>query len=120
MMKGKTNEIKTSPTFQECTIKFSPSSGAKKRSTVIVFESFHIYDCGTYLLVQQSPSEFFDRELSTLVSMHQDNTSMCFIPQYTPLLYSKTGVYRSIHYFLIFALKHILWVLVRTASLRRF
>ena len=68
MMKGKTNEIKTSPTFQECTIKFSPSSRAKKRSTVIVFESFHIYDCGTYLLVQQSPSEFFDRELSTLVS----------------------------------------------------
>ena len=29
---------------------------------------------------------------------------------------SKTGVYRGIHYFLIFALKHILWVLVRTAS----
>ena len=34
--------------------------------------------------------------------------------------YSKTGVYRGIHYFLIFALKHRLWVLVRTASLRRF
>ena len=28
------------------------------------------------------------------------------------------GVYRDIHYFLIFALKHRLWVLVRTASLR--
>ena len=42
--------------------------------------------------------------------------SVCFIPPYTPLLYSKTGVYRGIHYFLIFALKHILWVLVRTAS----
>ena len=37
-----------------------------------------------------------------------------------PLLYSKTGVYRGIHYFLIFALKHILWVLVRTTSMRRF
>ena len=35
-------------------------------------------------------------------------------------IYSKTGVYRGIHYFLIFALKHILWVLVRTASIRRF
>ena len=35
---------------------------------------------------------------------------------YTPLLSSKTGVYRGIHYFLIFALKHRLWVLVRTAS----
>ena len=39
---------------------------------------------------------------------------------YTPLLYSKTGVYRGDHSFLIFALKHRLWVLVRTASLRRF
>ena len=34
--------------------------------------------------------------------------------------FSNTGVYRGIHYLLIFALKHILWVLVRTASLRRF
>ena len=46
--------------------------------------------------------------------------SVCFIPPYTPLLYSKTGVYRGMNYFLIFALKHILWVLVRTASMRRF
>ena len=29
---------------------------------------------------------------------------------YTPLLYSETGVYRGIHYFLIFVLKHRLWV----------
>ena len=33
----------------------------------------------------------------------------------TPL-HSKTGVYRGIYYFLISALKHRLWVLVRTAS----
>ena len=39
---------------------------------------------------------------------------------YTPLLYSKTGVFRGIHFFLIFAPKHRSWVLVRTASLRRF
>ena len=45
---------------------------------------------------------------------HQDNMSVCLIPPYTTLLYSKTGVYRGIHYFNIFALKHILWVLVRT------
>ena len=32
------------------------------------------------------------------------------------LLYRKNGVYRGIHYFLILALKHRLWVLVRTAS----
>ena len=53
-------------------------------------------------------------------TLHQDNMSVCFIPPYTPLLYSKSGVYRGKHYFLIFALKHRLWVLVRTASLRRF
>ena len=46
--------------------------------------------------------------------------SVCFIPPYIPLLYCKTVVYRGIHYSLIFALKHILWVLVRTASMRRF
>ena len=45
---------------------------------------------------------------------HQDNISVCFIPPYTLLLYNKRGVYRGILYFLIFALKHILWVLVRT------
>ena len=33
-------------------------------------------------------------------------------------LHNKTGVYRGIHYFS--AQKHSLWVLVRTASLRRF
>ena len=49
------------------------------------------------------------------LSAHQDNMSVCSIPPYTPLLYGKNGVYRVLHYFLIFALKHILWVLVRTA-----
>ena len=37
----------------------------------------------------------------------------------TPL-YSKTGVYRGIHYFSYSTQKHRLWVLVRTASTRRF
>ena len=37
-----------------------------------------------------------------------------------PTYIDKTGVYRGLHYFIIFALKHILWVLVRTASMRRF
>ena len=39
------------------------------------------------------------------------------IPPYTPLLYSKTGVCRGIPIFLIFAPKHRLWVLVKTASI---
>ena len=37
-----------------------------------------------------------------------------YTPQ-TPLLYSKTGVCGGIPIFLIFAPKHRLWVLVRTA-----
>ena len=55
-----------------------------------------------------------------LLNIHQNNMSVCFIHPYNPLLYSKTGVYRGIHYFLIFALKHIMCVLVRTASKGRF
>ena len=42
---------------------------------------------------------------------HQENMSVGFIPPYIPLLYSKIGVYRRIHNFLIFDLKHRLCVL---------
>ena len=52
--------------------------------------------------------------------IHQENMSVCFIPPYTPLLYSEIGVYSGIHIFSYFALKHKLLVLVRTASVRRF
>ena len=38
-------------------------------------------------------------------------------PPYIPLLYSKTGVYRGIHYFLIFALKPILLIRVPTINI---
>ena len=51
---------------------------------------------------------------------HQENMSVQFIPPLTPLLYSKTGVCRAIHIFLIFVPTHRLWVFVRTASARRF
>ena len=43
--------------------------------------------------------------------------SVCFIPPCTPLLHSKTGVYRGMHYFLIFALKHMQWVLKCTHNI---
>ena len=49
----------------------------------------------------------------------QVNMSMLFTSHHTPLLYSKTGVYRGIHYVLNFSLNHRLWVLVRTALLGR-
>ena len=42
------------------------------------------------------------------------------IPHQTPFLYRKTGVCRGIPIFLIFAPKHRVWVLVRTALARRF
>ena len=45
--------------------------------------------------------------------------SVCFIPR-KPHFYIVKRVYRGIHYFLIFALKHILWVLDKTGSMRRF
>ena len=51
---------------------------------------------------------------------HQENMSVKCVPPQTPLLYSKTGVCRGKPIFLIFAPKHRLWVLVRTASARRF
>ena len=38
-------------------------------------------------------------------------------PPRTPRLYSNTGVYKGIHYFLIFDRKHRLWVLVTKAVL---
>ena len=37
--------------------------------------------------------------------------SVQYIPPYTPLLYSKTGVCRGIPIFIIFGPKHLLWVL---------
>ena len=52
--------------------------------------------------------------------LHQENMSVKSIPPCTPLLYRKNGVCRGIPIFLIFTLKHRLWVLVRTASARRF
>ena len=41
-------------------------------------------------------------------------TCPCNIHPLTPHVKSKTGVNKGIHYFLIFALKHRLWVLVST------
>ena len=60
-------------------------------------------------------------ELSVqLFDYHNDSMSVQFISPQNPLLYRTIGVGRGIPNFLIFAPKHRLWVLVRTASLRRF
>ena len=44
-------------------------------------------------------------------------TCPCNDRPYTPISYSKTGVYKSIHNFLIYALKHRLWVLTFEAGI---
>ena len=52
---------------------------------------------------------------------HITKTSLCNEDPLTPHFYIvKLGFTRVIHYFLIFAPKHRLWVLVRTATLRQF
>ena len=60
------------------------------------------------------------RRGDVLFRKHQENISVKSIPPHTPFLYSKTGVCRGIPILLIFAPKYKLWVLVRTASARRF
>ena len=92
------------PDLYLCKYYKDPDQSANQHSLISTF-FVHYLDC-----------------MPKLMSL-KDNMSVWFIHPYTPLLYSKTGVYRGgggIHYFLIFALKHRLWVLVRTASLRRF
>ena len=68
--------------------------------------------------LERSPSETMLCEMSEFATLHQESTLtfgtrkpvvfiiIYLIPPYTPLLYSKIGVYRGIHYFHIFALKH--------------
>ena len=48
--------------------------------------------------------------------IHRENMSVKCIPLQTLRLYSKTGVCGGIPIFLIFAPKHRLWALVRSAS----
>ena len=50
---------------------------------------------------------------------HQENMPINSIPLEPHFYIVKLGVYMDVHFFLIFAPKHRLWVLVRTASARR-
>ena len=72
-----------------------------------------------HMSIHNKRQPFCNKVLYNMV-LHQENMSVQSIPPQTPLLYSKTGVCRGITIFLIFAAKHRLWVLVRTASARRF
>ena len=78
-----------------------------------------LYD-GTHFPKSTLPTEIFEREKLSTSYYHQENMSVNCIPPQTPLLCSKTGVCRGKPIFLIFAPKHRLLVLVRTASARRF
>ena len=74
-----------------------------------------LYERKGIFLSRQIVLKFVRLHLLVLTLLHQDNMSVYCIPPYHSLLYSKTGVYRGILFFLIFAPKHRLWVLVRTA-----
>ena len=76
------------------------------------------YLCITHMEVLRCLLKLHDKSLVSVVASGKHVCEM-YTPSY-PTLYSKTGVYRGIHIFLIFDPKHRLWVLVRTASARRF
>ena len=87
-----------------------------------IFQRKCIFQCQIYITVTDPDHQVFSR-ISTATKcynnlQHHENMSVYSTPPYTPLLYSEIKVYRGIHYFLIFALKHKLWVLVRTASVK--
>ena len=75
------------------------------------------------LFIDQSGMDLFRKTVSfdlcwNIGMHHQEYKSMKVHEKYTtltPLLYSKTGVYMGIPVLRIFAKKHRLWVLVRTA-----
>ena len=69
--------------------------------------------------ISSQATSFTGGNESTFI-LHHANTSVLFRPPYTPHLYSKTEVYKGILFSFYFALKHRLWVLFRTASLRQF
>ena len=68
-------------------------------------------------LLQKDIASSLTRPCPNFITCHHENMSVYCI---TPLLYSKTWVCRGIPIFLIFAPKHRLWVLIRTAAPRRF
>ena len=63
----------------------------------------------------KSVSQVRDRNLLTRIDINL--TCPCGLYPLAPHFYIKNWVYKGIHFFLIFALKHRSWVLVRTASL---
>ena len=86
--------------------------------------SYHGYAVGrlNHFILTFCPFHEYRREKHNFIWLeinHHANMFMQCRPPYIPLLFSKTGVYRGIHYVLIFALKHRLWVLVTTAVLAR-
>ena len=76
------------------------------------------YLCIAHMEVLRCLLKLHDKSLASAVPSGKHVCEM-YTP-HTPLLYSKTGVIRGIHIFLIFDPKHRLWVLVRTASARWF
>ena len=87
------------------------SSGIAILSDIILFYS-SVFQFGKHWF--DSLASVFGLIMLSIIML----TSPCNIDPLNPtFIYSKIGVYRGMHYFIIFALKHRLWVLVRTASI---
>ena len=54
--------------FTECEMVFGPGTSATKLSTVVQFKTYLNNDCNVYLLLDQSPYQFFEKDVSTVVS----------------------------------------------------
>ena len=81
-------------------------------------------DLLVYIILLYNPREsnkYSDHEtVAKIRGFHQENESGNEYPLIPHFYISKTGVWRGIPVFLIFAPKHRWWVLVKTASPRRF
>ncbi|KAH3881182.1 uncharacterized protein LOC127879959 [Dreissena polymorpha] len=60
---GKTN---AEPKVSECILKFGPSSLATKKTLMVKLETYYNQHCMVFLSAQQSPTQFFEKEVSTL------------------------------------------------------
>ena len=98
---------------------FTKSTFTQSSSEICTQAGFPSPRCGSVMVSAVGVDSLLESAFHVRVFTSRKQVRVMKTP-YTPLLYSKTGVHRGMHYFLYFALKHGLWVLVRTASMRRF
>ena len=87
---------------------------------VSVRRSFLFLGCIGKAAFRCLPNNYFTFRHDSRRSLHITKTSPCNENPLTPHFYIVKLGFTGVYIFLIFAPKHRLWVLVRTASLRRF